>query len=85
MAGILTHEPESHGDGGMVTLRLSPQLARVVAGIRRGASYEEIAVEMQIGRRTVATYTERIAAKLENPEGLRPYLLVFEWSRRQAA
>lgn len=63
-------------------MRLTARQEQVVDGVRRGASYDEIAREMQIRRRTVAVYVERIAARIPNPDGLRPYLAVFLWSRQ---
>jgi DNA-binding NarL/FixJ family response regulator len=62
-------------------IQLSPQQAKIVAQIRCGASYEEIARNLGVSRRTVTVYVDRIAKKLENPEGFRPYLLLFLWSR----
>jgi DNA-binding NarL/FixJ family response regulator len=66
-----------------VTAELSPRQREVVDEIRRGKSYEEIARELRLSRRTVAVHVNRVAAKLENPDGLRPYLAVFEWARRE--
>jgi DNA-binding CsgD family transcriptional regulator len=62
-------------------LNLSPQQQRVVALVRTGASYEQIGQTLGVDRRTVATYVDRIARKIPNPEQLRPYLAVFVWSR----
>ena len=68
----------------MTTLRLTDRQAQVVAAIRRGQGYGDIARELGITRRAVVDHIDRLARKIPNPDGLRPYLVVFEWSRRAA-
>ena len=62
-------------------VHLSPQQVRVAAGVRRGHSYGEIAAAMGITRRTVCAPIQRAARKIENPDGLKPYLAVFKWAQ----
>lgn len=63
--------------------RLTPaedQVARLVA---HGYDYPRIAITLAVSPRTIAVHVHRIAAKLPNPDGLKPYTLVLLWAAHQ--
>jgi DNA-binding NarL/FixJ family response regulator len=53
------------------------QQERVIAGIRRGLTYAEIAAEMAIVRDTVDGHVRSIMNILPNPDDLEPRMCIF--------
>lgn len=55
----------------------------VASGLARGWSYARTAKHLGIAKGTVYVLAARIAKKLENPEDLKPYQLVYQWASQR--
>lgn len=53
----------------------------VAEGLAKGWSYKRIAKWLGIEKGTVYVLAARIAGKLDNPNELKPYQLVYGWAR----
>lgn len=68
----------------MSTLPLTRRQREVAHLVARGCSYQAIARSLGIGFYTARSYVRDAAQRLDNPDGLEPYLVVFRWAHRQA-
>ena len=59
---------------------LTPAQQRVVALVKRGLSYRQIARELEIAQETARSHVLGIAQKLDNPDRIKPYWCVFLWA-----
>lgn len=55
----------------------------VAEGLANGWSYKQIANWLGVRKATVYVLAGRIACKLDNPNELKPYQLVFQWAMRR--
>lgn len=63
--------------------RLTPAEARVARCVGLGMDYDAIGARTCTTARTARVHVINIAAKLPNPDGLKPYTLVLLWAAHQ--
>lgn len=63
-----------------VTPRLTPTEERVSICVGHGMDYDTISARLGMEPETARVHVCNIAAKLENPDHLKPYILVLLWA-----
>lgn len=62
---------------------LTPTELKVARLVSAGADYQTIGLRLGMAEATAAVHVHRIAAKLPNPDDLKPYTLVLLWAAHE--